>query len=44
MEQCRLELIDFSDKPLSLAPTQLSSRYRKVEPEELFQLLMDLLK
>lgn len=43
-EQCRLELTDFSDKPFSLAPTQLSSRYRKVEPEELLQLLMDLLK
>ena len=44
LEKCRIELTDFSDKSFTMTPTQLSSRYRKVEPEELLQLLMDLLE
>lgn len=42
LEKGRLELTDFSDKPLSLTPTQVSARYKKVELAELLAMLADL--
>lgn len=44
LEKCRIELSDFSNQPFTLTPTQLSSRYRKVSPEELLEMLSDLLQ
>lgn len=38
----RLELNDFSDKPLALTPTQVSARYKKVELAELLAMLAEL--
>ncbi len=42
LEKCRIELTDFSDKPISLTPTEVSSRYREVKLEELLEMLLDL--
>lgn len=42
LEKGRIELTDFSTKPFSLPPTQLSSRYQKVELHELLEMLMRL--
>lgn len=42
MEKASIELSGFSDKAFQLSPTRLSSRYEKVEPEELLGLLMSL--
>lgn len=44
LEKCRIELSDFSNQPFTLTPTQLSSRYREVSPEELLEMLSDLLQ
>ena len=43
LEGCRLVLSNFSYKPLELNPTRLSSKYRRVEPAELVNLLGKLL-
>ena len=43
LEQGKIELTDFSSKPFNLTPTQLSSRYKLVELEELLGLLISLL-
>ena len=43
LEQGKIELTDFSSKPFNLTPTQLSSRYKQVELEELLGLLISLL-
>ena len=43
LEQGKIELTDFSSKPFNLTPTQLSSRYKRVELEELLGLLISLL-
>lgn len=42
LEKGKILLSDFSDKPFTLAPTRLSSRYKEVELEELLEMLMDL--
>lgn len=42
LEKGRLELTDFSDKPFTLTPTQVSARYKKVELAELLAMLADL--
>lgn len=42
LEKGKIVLSDFSDKELSLKPTQLSSRYVKVEWTELLEMLMKL--
>lgn len=44
LEKCRIELSDFSNHPFTMTPTQLSSRYHQVEPEELLEMLSDLLQ
>lgn len=41
-EKGKIVLTDFSDKELSLAPTQVSSRYAKVEWTELLEMLAKL--
>lgn len=42
LEKGKIELTDFSTKPFNLTPTQLSSRYQKVELHELLEMLMSL--
>lgn len=42
LEKGKLELTDFSAKPFHMTPTQLSSRYQKVEWYELLEMLMSL--
>lgn len=42
LERGRLELSDFSNAPFNLSPTKLSTRYRRVELEEILELLIDL--
>ncbi|ADV42486.1 DUF4292 domain-containing protein [Bacteroides helcogenes] len=42
MEKGQIELYDFSDREVSISPTRLSAKYRKVEPEELLEMLMSL--
>ena len=42
LERGRLELYDFSNEPFELAPTKLSSRYKRVEMEEIMELLIAL--
>ncbi len=42
LEKCRIELTEFSNKPINLTPTEVSSRYREVTLEELFEMLLDL--
>lgn len=42
LKKGKIELSDFSDKPLSLTPTELSSRYRKVELKEILEMLLSL--
>lgn len=42
LEKAQVELYDFSDKAIALPPTELSSRYREVPPEELLELLLSL--
>lgn len=42
LEKGKIELMDFSTKPFNLTPTQLSSRYRRVELYEILELLMSL--
>lgn len=44
MEKGRIELSNFSDREFSLSPTELSQRYKRVEPEELLGMLTVLLK
>ena len=41
-EKGKLALSNFSDKPFSISATQLSKRYRKVELEEMVEMLMQL--
>lgn len=43
LERGKIELTNFSSKPFNLSPTQLSSRYKQVELEELLGLLISLL-
>ena len=43
LERGKIELTNFSSKPFNLSPTQLSSRYKRVELEELLGLLISLL-
>lgn len=42
LEKGKIELTDFSTKPFNMTPTELSSRYQKVELYELLELLMSL--
>lgn len=42
MEKGKIELTDFSTKPFNMTPTQLSSRYQKVEWYEILEMLMSL--
>lgn len=42
LEKGKIELMDFSTKPFNLTPTQLSSRYQRVELYEILELLMSL--
>ena len=42
LEKCRIELTEFSNKPINLTPTEVSSRYREVTLEELLEMLLDL--
>ena len=42
IEGGRIEFSDFSTRPLTLSPTQLSSKYTEVEWYELLHLLMSL--
>lgn len=42
MEKGQITLSNFSDKPFTLTPTQLSSRYKEVELSELLEMLMSL--
>lgn len=42
LEKGKIELTDFSTKPFNLTPTQLSSRYQRVELYEILELLMSL--
>lgn len=44
LEECRIELLDFSDKPFTMSATELSSKYQQVELEELLSMLVKLLK
>ena len=43
MAKAKLELYDFSDKKITVSPTELSSRYREVPLEELLEMLLSLL-
>lgn len=43
LERGKIELTNFSSKPFNLSPTQLPSRYKQVELEELLGLLISLL-
>lgn len=43
LEKGKIELTNFSSKPFNLTPTQLSSRYKRVELEELVGLLLSLM-
>ena len=43
LEKGKIELTNFSFKPFNLTPTQLSSRYKRVELEELVGLLLSLM-
>ena len=43
LERGKIELTNFSSKPFTLTPTQLSSRYKRVELEELVGLLLSLM-
>lgn len=42
LEKGKIELTDFSTKPFNMTPTELSSRYQRVELYELLELLMSL--
>ena len=42
LEKGKIVLTDFSDKEISLTPTQVSSRYTKVEWTELLEMLAKL--
>lgn len=42
MEKGRVELSNFSDKEFMISPTQLSDKYKRVELEELLEMLMNL--
>lgn len=42
MEKGKLEFSNFSDKAFSISPTELSAKYKKVELEEILEMLMDL--
>lgn len=42
MEKGRIELSDFSNKEFEISPTRLSGKYKKVELEELLEMLMSL--
>lgn len=42
LEKGKIELSGFSDKPFTLVPTRLSSKYKEVELEELLEMLMGL--
>lgn len=42
LEKGKIELTDFSTKPFNMTPTQLSSRYQKVEWYEILEMLMSL--
>ncbi|WP_294590230.1 DUF4292 domain-containing protein [uncultured Bacteroides sp.] len=44
MEKGQIEFSNFSDKAFSISPTELSAKYRKVELNELLELLMGLQK
>ena len=44
MEKGQIEFSNFSDKPFSISPTELSAKYKKVELSELLELLMGLQK
>lgn len=44
MEKGQIEFSNFSDKAFSISPTELSAKYRKVELNELMELLMGLQK
>lgn len=43
LEKAKVKLYDFSSKQLTLAPTQISSRYTQVPLEDLLKMLMKLL-
>lgn len=43
LEKGQVEFYNFSDKAFSLSPTRLSDKYRKVELEELLEMLMSLM-
>ncbi len=42
LEKGAIELYDFSTQPFTLAPTELSSRYKEVPPEELLEMLISI--
>lgn len=42
LKKGQIELYNFSDKAFSISPTQLSAKYKKVELEELLEMLMSL--
>lgn len=42
MEKGKLEFSNFSDKAFPISPTELSAKYKKVEMEEILEMLMDL--
>lgn len=43
LEKGQIEFYNFSDKELALSPTRLSGKYKKVELEELLEMLMSLM-
>ena len=43
LEKGQIEFYNFSDKEFALSPTRLSGKYRKVELEELLEMLMSLM-
>lgn len=43
LKRGKIELSDFSDKPFTMTPTQLSKKYEEVSPEELLEMLAHLL-
>ena len=42
LEKGKIELSDFSENKFSLAPTQVSSKYTRVELGEILEMLMSL--
>lgn len=43
LKRGKIELSDFSEKPFTMTPTQLSKKYEEVSPEELLEMLAHLL-